>query len=237
MTSPIIWAVVPAAGVGSRMNSQIPKQYLSLGRNTVSEITLNKIAQLPDLAGIVVAIGEEDDYWTEQTLPKGCRIDTVTGGKDRADSVLNALSYLSKQHSKDQEVWVLVHDMARPCVELDDVLNLVETCVKAKQGGILAVPVVDTLKKQAQEQVVIKSTQPREGLWQAQTPQFFPLFELQNALIKANEKHLQVTDEASAMEQVLGQQPLLIKGRRHNIKITEPEDLLLAKLYLENELT
>ncbi|BBN82762.1 2-C-methyl-D-erythritol 4-phosphate cytidylyltransferase [Pseudoalteromonas sp. A25] len=214
-----IAAVVPAAGVGSRMQVGHPKQYLKIADKTILEHTLNKLGQLPELDSIVVAVSETDEYF--KTLPlQDRRIIAVNGGKERADSVLNALNALTS-HQPD---WVLVHDAARPLVTLQDMRTLITQCMADGEGGLLAARVKDTIKRGETHSL---ETVPREQLWQALTPQFFPYQALKDALQRALENSVSITDEASAME--WAQHPVkLICGRSDNIKITTPEDYDLA---------
>ncbi|MBD1581691.1 2-C-methyl-D-erythritol 4-phosphate cytidylyltransferase [Pseudoalteromonas sp. S16_S37] len=214
-----IAAVVPAAGVGSRMQVTHPKQYLKIADKTILEHTLNKLGQLPELNKIVVAVSETDDYFKALPLLDE-RITAVNGGKERADSVLNALQALAQ----DKPDWVLVHDAARPLVSVEDIQTLITQCVADGEGGILAARVKDTIKRGATHSL---ETVPREQLWQALTPQFFPYQALKDALQRALDNAVVITDEASAME--WAQHPVkLIPGRSDNIKITTPEDYDLA---------
>jgi 2-C-methyl-D-erythritol 4-phosphate cytidylyltransferase len=155
----------------------------------------------------------------------------VKGGKERADSVLNGLYKLRQLGSDDD--WVLVHDAARPCVRLTEIELLIETCVNHRQGGILATPVHDTMKRSDNHNRILE-TIPRENLWHACTPQLFRIGELTEAIEGALESGYPVTDEASAMERA-GQQPLLVECSLANIKITRPDDLALAEFYLRGE--
>ena len=224
-------AVVPAAGVGSRMGAEIPKQYLQLAGKTVIEQTLERLLQLPGLANIVVALGAGDAVWPGLAIGNDSRLLTVNGGKERADSVLNGL-YRLRQLADDDD-WVLVHDAARPCVRLTDIEQLIDTCSSHGQGGILATPVHDTMKRSDSHNRIVE-TVPRENLWHASTPQLFRLGELTGAIERALESGYPVTDEASAMEHA-GQQPLLVECSLANIKITRPDDLALAEFYLRSE--
>jgi 2-C-methyl-D-erythritol 4-phosphate cytidylyltransferase len=224
-------AVIPAAGVGSRMGADIPKQYLQLAGKTVIERTLERLLQLPGLANIVVALGEADPIWPGLEIRKDSRLHTVNGGKERADSVLNAL-YKLRQLADDDD-WVLVHDAARPCVRLAEIDLLIETCLNREQGGILATPVHDTMKRSDSQNRIV-GTVPRENLWHACTPQLFRIGELTEAIESALDSGYPVTDEASAMERA-GQQPLLVECSLANIKITRPDDLALAEFYLRSE--
>ncbi|TMP34355.1 2-C-methyl-D-erythritol 4-phosphate cytidylyltransferase [Pseudoalteromonas rubra] len=221
-----IAAVVPAAGVGARMGLNHPKQYLKIGDKTVLEHTLTKLAALPQLNQIYVAISETDGYFNELSL-NGLNVRRVTGGKERADSVLNAL--LAMQSTPPD--WVLVHDAARPLVEVSDITNLVEQCLAHQEGGILASKVKDTIKRGTSHS---EETVPRETLWQALTPQFFPYQQLLNALQQALQSKVHITDEASAIEHA-GLPVRLVSGRSDNIKITTPEDYALASFLMSQQ--
>jgi 2-C-methyl-D-erythritol 4-phosphate cytidylyltransferase len=224
-------AVVPAAGIGSRMGADIPKQYLQLAGKTVIEQTLDRLLQLPGLANVVVVLGEGDPFWSDLGISSDARIIRANGGKERADSVLNGLRKL-RQPNNDSD-WVLVHDAARPCVRLTDIELLIETCLKDGQGGILATPVHDTMKRSDSRNRILE-TIPRENLWHACTPQLFRIGELTEAIEIALDSGYPVTDEASAMERA-GQQPLLVECSLANIKITRPDDLALAEFFLRSE--
>mgnify|MGYP000662246028 FL=1 len=224
-------AVIPAAGIGSRMGAEVPKQYLKVAGKTVIEQTLERLLRLPGLENIVVALGEGDPFWPGLGISNDTRLVTVKGGKERADSVLNGLYKLRQLGSDDD--WVLVHDAARPCVRLTEIELLIETCVNHGQGGILATPVHDTMKRSDNHNRILE-TIPRENLWHACTPQLFRIGELTEAIEGALESGYPVTDEASAMERA-GQQPLLVECSLANIKITRPDDLALAEFYLRGE--
>ena len=225
-----IWAVVPAAGVGKRMLADIPKQYLPLAGSTVIENTLSRLLEIPGLAGIVIALGEEDGWWDTTRYAAHDKVHRVRGGTERADSVLNALRGLKARTDDDQ--WVLVHDAARPCVRLDDILRLIDHCISGNCGGILGMPVRDTMKL-ANNNGRISKTLPRENLWHAFTPQMFRVGMLADAIDGALGDGYFVTDEASAVEWA-GHSPLLVEGSADNIKITRPEDLALAEFYLNH---
>lgn len=211
--------VVPAAGVGSRMALSHPKQYLQIAGKTVLEHTLDKLLSMKNVTHITVAVSDEDEYF--QALPiDEQRVKRVSGGKERADSVLNALDALECE-SPD---WVMVHDAARPLVTVSDVNRLISQCLEYNQGGILAAKVKDTIKHGGSHS---ERTLPREALWQAFTPQMFPYQELRSALGDALAQGVTITDEASAME--WRNKPVqLVAGRTDNIKITTPEDYKLA---------
>lgn len=221
-----IAAIVPAAGVGSRMQHTTPKQYISLAGKTILEHTLAKLSQLPQLNSIVVALSETDPYFDDLTLADP-RIVLAIGGKERADSVLNSLLFLAA----NPPAWVLVHDAARPLVDIADIERLIAQCMQADEGGILASKVKDTIKR---GQSHAQQTVPRDDLWQALTPQLFKYNELKTALQSALNGGVTITDEASAME--WANKPVkLVAGRSDNIKITTPEDLDLAGFLLQKQ--
>jgi 2-C-methyl-D-erythritol 4-phosphate cytidylyltransferase len=223
------WAIVPAAGIGSRMQADRPKQYLLLHGRPILEHTLMRLAAVPQLAGIVVCLAAHDDYWPRLNLPSH-KIVCVPGGQERADSVRNALDYLHT-HAHPQD-WVLVHDAARPCVDKNDIQHLIQTVNDHAVGGLLALPVRDTMKR-ADSHGHVSATVSREGLWHALTPQMFRIHMLRHALYQAAADGVMVTDDAQALE-YCGYHPLLVEGRADNIKITRPQDLALAHLYLQH---
>jgi len=227
------WAVVPAAGIGSRMASAVPKQYLPLLGKTILQQTLEKL-HCPQIAGIVVCIAGDDPYWKQLNLPMP--VIEADGGVERCHSVLNGLIALQQQKSAQPDDWVLVHDAARPCVRLEDIKKLMDQLADHPVGGLLASPVRDTMKRStenAQHHEVIE-TVPRTDLWHALTPQMFRLKLLSDALQQVINNGELVTDDAQAIER-LGYQPVLIEGHADNIKITHPQDLTLAELYLKND--
>ncbi|CAA6828805.1 MAG: 2-C-methyl-D-erythritol 4-phosphate cytidylyltransferase (EC [uncultured Thiotrichaceae bacterium] len=225
-----IWAVIPAAGVGKRMQSAVPKQYLSINDKTILEHTIACFSTRTDISGIMIALSSEDEYFDNALLSKERGIYRTIGGNERSDSVLNALIALDELDVGDED-WVLVHDAARPCVEQVDINLLIQQCVKHKKGGILAMPVRDTMKRQSADTKTILHTESRDGLWHALTPQMFRLGELREALEQSVKDGFAVTDEASAMEHC-GIHPLLIESSSSNIKVTRPTDLKLATFFL-----
>lgn len=224
------WGVVPAAGVGARMGADRPKQYLSLLGKTVIEHTLERLLEAKLFAGIAVAVSPEDPYWPELAISRHPKIHTAPGGRERADSVKNGLDFLAPLAGAND--WVLVHDAARPCVHAADIVKLTSTLADDPVGGILALPVHDTLKRV--ESGAIMETVDRRQIWRALTPQMFRLGALHHALEDAAQRGLVVTDEASALE-LQGRRPRIVEGRPDNIKITRPEDLSLAAFYLEQQ--
>ena len=224
-----LWAVVPAAGVGKRMQADRPKQYLPLAGKTVLEQTLTRLLEADVFSAVVVAISKEDPYWPELEISMHERVITATGGKERADSVLSALKSL-RENASDND-WVLVHDAARPCLTSTDVHLLIDRLKDDDVGGILALSSHDTLKNV--DGVNIIETIDRSAIWRALTPQMFRYGMLKQALEEA-EGNPAVTDEASALE-MQGLQPKIVEGRPDNIKITRPEDLALAQFYMEHQ--
>lgn len=216
------------------MNADIPKQYLSLAGKTVLEWTLERLLKVPGVKGIVVAIRDDDQHWPALALSeKYPQLTVVAGGDERHLSVLNALNALESLANADD--WVLVHDAARPCINLQDISALRHKLQSHAVGGILATRVSDTLKRVAKSGS-IEATVDRSVLWQAQTPQQFRYGLLRSALMAAQQNNYPVTDESSAIERA-GYQPLIIEGRRDNLKITRPEDLALAGWILQQQET
>lgn len=227
-----IWAVVPAAGIGKRMQSDIPKQYLSLHGATVLEHTINKLLSIDAVKGLAISLQENDKYWSRVKVNSEKPVLIAKGGAERSDSVLNALNVLARVDDFDEaRDRVLVHDAVRPCVRVSDIELLISEVGDNESGGLLALAVRDTMKRQGTEPVV-QSTVDREGLWHALTPQLFPYHILLDALIKATENNVVITDESSAVE-YNGFCPLLVQGCEDNIKITRPGDLRMAELYFQ----
>lgn len=231
-----IWVVIPAAGVGRRMDSDIPKQYLTLNNKTVIEHTINIFDTNEYVSEIVVAVSKDDTFWPELELNNIKPLHKVDGGTERCHSVMNALKFLqSKAQAND---WVLVHDAARPCLRAADLTLLLGQLSGDNVGGILAIPVRDTMKRagkaSADKRVLIEKTVDRAGLWHALTPQMFRYEILFTAMERALAQGKQITDEASAVE-FAGYQPVMVEGHADNIKITQPDDLVLAEFYLQQQ--
>ena len=229
INTPSCWAVVPAAGVGKRMQADRPKQYLPLAGQTVIEHTLQRLLASEVFQAVAVAISIEDPYWPELAIAKHPAVITAPGGKERADSVLSALQALAGK--ADDQDWVLVHDAARPCITRQDIRLLLERLSQHPVGGILALSSHDTLKK-IEGQTIIQTVN-RQRIWRALTPQMFRYGMLRRAL-QETQGNPAVTDEASALE-LLGFKPGIVEGRSDNIKITRPEDLALAAFYMEQQ--
>jgi 2-C-methyl-D-erythritol 4-phosphate cytidylyltransferase len=219
---PAFWAVIPAAGIGARMAADRPKQYLQLGGLTILEHSLACFLDHPRLKGVVISLAVDDPYWPTLACASDSRIQRATGGKERADSVLNALLHLHAQGAHDDD-WVLVHDAARPNLSRADLDKLLHELANDPVGGLLAVPAKDTLKR-ADANGRVTETVDRSLIWQAYTPQMFRLGALHRALADSLVSDVAITDEASAIEWA-GQSPRLIEGRSDNIKVTRPEDL------------
>lgn len=226
----VFWAVVPAAGVGKRMAADRPKQYLDMGGKTVLEHTLDRLFDAGVFERVVIALSPEDPYWPTLSYATNNNVVRVAGGKERADSVLSALDYLVTVADKND--WVLVHDAARPCLQVKDIHGLIDSTRYDAVGGILAVPMHDTLKQVYESR--ISETIDRRAIWRALTPQMFRLKTLRDALRSALQRGHVVTDEASAIE-LRGERPRIVEACPDNIKITRPDDLPLAGFYLEQQ--
>jgi 2-C-methyl-D-erythritol 4-phosphate cytidylyltransferase len=222
---PQVVAVLPAAGIGSRMQADCPKQYLTIGHQTILEHAIHALLRHPRIPQVIVAISPDDDQFHRLPIAQDPRVRVTVGGQQRADSVMAGLRLAG-----DAE-WVLVHDAARPCLHADDLERLLAITAHSLVGGILAAPVRDTMKRAETGQSAISHTVERQDLWHALTPQLFPLELLKLCLQRALDEGATVTDEASALEHC-GYHPLLVAGRSDNIKVTRPEDLALAAFYL-----
>ncbi|MDO6559689.1 2-C-methyl-D-erythritol 4-phosphate cytidylyltransferase [Paraglaciecola chathamensis] len=219
--------VVPAAGIGQRMQADRPKQYLTIAGKTILEHTLNNLYAHPQIKQVIVALSPEDEYFSRLPLANQPWVKRVHGGSERADSVLAGLD------SIQDEDWVLVHDAARPCLAHDDLSKLLAIATHSPHGAILACRARDTMKRGSSSQAILH-TECRDNLWHALTPQFFPLKLLRSALTSALKQKVQITDEASAIEWAQGKVHL-VEGRSSNIKVTQPEDLQLAEFYLQHK--
>lgn len=223
-------AVIPAAGIGRRMQSEYPKQYLQLGHQTVLEWTVQALCQDPRISHIYIATSSDDPYFSAQQFKVKQPIVRVQGGATRAASVAAGVAAAVA----DGFSWVAVHDAARPCLTAAELTAVLDAALNDPVGALLALPVADTLKRSEAYQRSSGSVS-REQLWQAQTPQVFPAAELQRGWQLLGTEHPDLTDEASVME-ALGLQPQLVVGRRSNIKITQPGDEAIARLIvLEKE--
>lgn len=229
MTNRQHWLVVPAAGTGQRMIADRPKQYLSLAGRFIVDITISRLLGAGQFSRCIVALNESDDWWSRTRASQDSRVQTCVGGNERADSVLASLNALATRANSDD--WVLVHDVARPCLALSDLIRLLTTLDSDPVGGLLASRVTDTIKR-SDTNGRVQETVSRDNLWRALTPQQFRYGLLREALEKGLAEAAAITDEASAMER-MGHLPRLIEGRSDNIKVTVPEDLALAGWILE----
>ncbi|MBP6514099.1 MAG: 2-C-methyl-D-erythritol 4-phosphate cytidylyltransferase [Steroidobacteraceae bacterium] len=225
------WFVMPAAGASRRMGGPFPKQYLTLAGRTVIEHALRPLLASPRIAGGVVALSGDDPHWPGLPAELRARVRTTIGGAERCHSVLNGLHALAGVAAPSD--WVLVHDAARPCLDPADLDRLLDACADDAVGGLLAVPLADTLKRADDDGRAI-ATIPREGLWRALTPQMFRFALLHRALSMALAAGEQPTDEAAAIEH-LGLAPRLVAGSPANLKITHPGDLPVAAAVLIQE--
>jgi len=223
---PRYFAIVPAAGSGSRFGAEKPKQYLSLLGRPLIFHALAALVACPQIERVWVVLSPDDPYWLQYDWSElGAKLETVRcGGETRAQSVTNGLRAAAMVAADDD--WVLVHDAARPCLSGEMLTTLFADLADDPVGGILAVPVADTLKRADAEQRVA-ATEPRDGLWQAQTPQMFRY----GRLLEALKNCAAVTDEAGAIE-ALGLQPKLVRADTTNLKVTYPADLALAAMIL-----
>jgi len=211
--------IIPAAGLGSRMGLEKPKQYLSMHNQTLIERVIRVFDNISLVNSIHIALHPNDEIWKELNLSFSSKVNThYCGGGSRAETVLNTLKII-KDHV-DPNDWILVHDAARPGIEKKDVEHLIHALKNDSVGGLLAYPLADTIKKSDEENRVVESPS-REHLWQAQTPQMYRYKMLKDALEKFDGTP---TDESQAIER-LGEKPKLIKGNFKNFKVTYPEDL------------
>lgn len=215
--------VIPAAGIGKRVGASLPKQYLKLLDRTIIEHSILPFIAHPEIKKVIVSIAKNDRWFTHLPMASHPKIHLVEGGRERVDSVMNALTTLP-----DDE-FVLVHDAARPCVQVSDIDKLLQHAKVTRTGAILAYRVRDTMKR-ADIMGSIKHSVDRQNLWHALTPQLFNKQDLSEAIASVDARH-KVTDEASAME-MSGQKVTIIEGRSDNIKVTQAEDLRLAEFYL-----
>lgn len=225
------WVVIPAAGGGSRMGSARPKQYLPLRGRALIEWSIAPFLDTDWIDGVVLVLAKSDSEFARLPVARHPKIVMTTGGAARAESVLSGLEVVAERSRGFDEVYVMVHDAARPCLVWSDLENLRDEA-SDEHGGLLAMPATDTLKEARQGQVT--GTVDRAFIWRAQTPQLFRLDLLMSALGESAERGLGVTDEASAMERA-GYRPRLVRGRESNIKVTYPEDLPLAEFWLARQ--
>lgn len=225
-------ALIPCAGSGSRAGTVQPKQYQTLAGQILVMHTLQALAQVPQLASGWVVLSPQDDFtWPQRGWPESFRR-AYCGGGSRAETVFNGLQAMLAAGVDGQD-WVLVHDAARCLLQPEDVGRLIHVCESDAVGGLLALPLPDTLK--SEEGGRVSATVPREHKWLAQTPQMFRLQALHDALAAvADSGFAGITDEASAMER-LGLRPRLVEGSAQNFKVTYPADFALAEAILRSK--
>ncbi len=226
--TPKYWSIVAAAGKGSRMESPTPKQYLPLQGKPVIEHSLNALLSYPLFERVVVVISSDDTHWHTTKINQHPKVVSTFGGRERFHSVLKGLQALKGLASPQD--WILVHDAARPCLQVTDIQKLITEVADHAVGGLLGVPMVDTVKCVIADRS-IASTVDRRDLWHAYSPQLFRYQILCEALQSAMDQGCIITDEASAIE-LMGLKSLMVEGRRDNIKITTPTDLTLAAAFL-----
>ncbi|MFC0179977.1 2-C-methyl-D-erythritol 4-phosphate cytidylyltransferase [Thorsellia kenyensis] len=232
--------IIPAAGMGSRMQATLPKQYLNVMGQTILTHTVNALSKHPKLVKFIIAVSKNDSFIHQIPFCDKISIDVIEGGEERADSVLSGVSYAQKKY---QPKWILVHDAARPLITKNDVECLIDSLgseafyLTQSIGAILATPLKDTIKKisHLEHGIYTEKTEPREKLWAAQTPQIFPTKTLLDALYFCKKEGLSVTDEASAIE-LFGGRTFIVQGSSSNIKLTEPADLEYIKFVLNKRL-
>lgn len=233
-------ALIPAGGVGERALDELhnaPKQYRIIANKSLLQHSVEALLSDMRVEAVHIGVAADDPLIDAESTKLGIGV-TIhrSGGESRAHTVLQTLEAIDKTQQLTDDDWVLVHDAARPGLSTKALSALIDACFAQQSGGILALPVPDTVKRVAASTESgkpprIKETVPRQGLWLAQTPQLFKAKELKNALKKALNEGLEVTDEASAMEYV-GQQPLLVLGHAENFKITWPQDFRIMEHYL-----
>ena len=232
------WAIILAAGKGQRFiaghrQQNIPKQYIKLHGKTILEHAIEPFLAVESIKRVLVVVAVDDTRWKKLSLQHQ-KLHYVDGGKQRFDSCLQGLQALAEL--ADDKDWVCVHDAARPCITTAEIKRLLTHINNHAVGGILAYPVIDTLKRATHNETheLIQQTITRDTLWHALTPQVFPYAHLRLALTKAIEQQLSLTDEAMAIE-YQGWQPCIVRGSRHNIKLTYSEDLELIDFYLQRK--
>lgn len=226
-----IWAVVPSAGSGQRMQQAIPKQYLELQGRAVIEHTMATLLSEERITEVVVPIAKDDSFWSKLDCSSNTKVSSIVGGNTRSESVFNGITSLRDKANDDD--WLLVHDAARPCLSQQILASFIEQLMTDEVGGILALPSNDTVKLACDSGDIntIEKTLDRNRVWCAQTPQMFRYGKITKALELAIQEGNSVTDEAFAME-VAGYKPRLIPGEARNLKVTRIDDLEMASLLL-----
>jgi|SaaInl5LU_22_DNA_1037371.scaffolds.fasta_scaffold08175_6 2-C-methyl-D-erythritol 4-phosphate cytidylyltransferase len=230
MISEQCWIVVPAAGIGQRFGGERPKQYARLQGRTLLDQCLATFFSWAETKTVVVAIASDDTHFSQSEYAENPRLVRVDGGLERSNSVVNALRYIMSNGGAND--WVMVHDAARPLLQIKDIDALWEARL-THQAAILARPISDTLKLVTSDGSV-ECTVSRQGLWGAQTPQLAKVGDLCAAIDASVEGGATITDEASALE-AQGVEIGIVEGPAYNIKVTLPDDIHLANLWLERQ--
>ena len=225
-------AIIAAAGTGSRMQSDIPKQYLKINRQTILDITLNRFLEFKPVELVVLVVSPQDNYFKHLENCEHKKLIIIEGGETRADSVLNAMRFLLDS-GLNKDTPVMVHDAARPCITIEDLEKLSNYYQKNQVPCLLVSPVVDTLQS-IDNNGCIKGVMDRDKLVRAFTPQMASFVDLKRSLKLAVEKKLTFTDEASALVSA-GHLVKFVVGRSDNIKVTHSEDLPLVEFYLKKQ--
>jgi 2-C-methyl-D-erythritol 4-phosphate cytidylyltransferase len=228
-TKPQIFALIPCGGTGSRAGEGLPKQYRSVAGRSVVGHTLAAFAAVPRVAGTCVVIAPDDALFAQHVkLPNATFSIAACAGNTRASTVFHGLNSLLEQGAEASD-WVLVHDAARCLITPELINRLIDACFADEVGGLLALPLPDTLKSSSDDRV--QATVDRAGKWLAQTPQMFRIGDLIAGQQMADASQISVTDESSLME-LQGKQPKLVQGSAQNFKVTYPEDFELAQALL-----
>jgi 2-C-methyl-D-erythritol 4-phosphate cytidylyltransferase len=228
---PKIWAILPAAGAGKRFSTHKPKQFFELNGQLVAEHSLRRLRAVPQIETIIIPCDIDYTMWSQVPSLQQSNVKQVKGGEQRAHSVLNGLLSLD-QVASDTD-WVLVHDIARPCITFTDINKLINAVENHPAGGILTASVNETLKKVSSDQQ-IEATVDRAQYLRAQTPQIFKFSLLKTAIENCLKAGITPTDEAFAIEYA-GLPVLAVEGRQDNIKITRQEDLAIASAILNSQ--
>ncbi len=224
------FGIVAAGGSGARLNSGTPKQYLEINKRSLLEISIDALLNSINFKKLVVVVPKSDMEKCSFLKENFKQIELVAGGSTRCESVFEGLKFLDSQSKADD--WCLVHDAARPCVQTKDILGLIDGLKNSNTGGILAAPVIDTLKK-INDHGQIEETIDRTNLWKAFTPQMFRYGVLFESIRSVLKNGIVVSDESQALEK-MGQSVNIVRGSSENIKITYPEDIKKAELFFSS---
>ncbi len=225
------WAIIPAAGIGSRFASDIPKQYLRVAGNSILAHSIERVLSAPQISLAIVCLAQDDQYWHQDPVSNSSQVKATIGGETRAHSVLKGLEFLAKFASDND--WVLVHDAARPLLDRFSLQQLISHCESSQRGAILASASVNTLKEVSDDNSIC-STLDRLKIWQAETPQMFRLGQLTDALSAALAGNADITDESSAME-LAGHHVDVVASESNNLKVTTQADIGLLEFLMQDK--